>query len=471
MKQQQTVWVVSNINQEKLQPLLVDEVSKIKDLPEKPPFAIILSKGEGQDWINLLTDLRARKEYRFTPVFFHGDVDQNIRHLFDGPADDTVMAKATLIYDRMNSFGANIAESDDKESIIMAYLYSRSDLRLKGYISYHSPFIFEYPLLSILFPLEKEFDGWRFLQDLVMRDLLAQDALIDEIQTCSSCESGLLNLKNSCPNCHSIDIKPQKFVHCFSCGKIGPVPEFLREERLICSRCKTKLHELGVDYEKPKEDKLCNSCGHFFAESEMELVCLVCKRSSSISSLSSRRLYDYTLTRRGEYLVRGIERSIYRNFSHFFKVIDYNEFMSIANWQTKLAGRYSSIYFSIMTLQVTNANELIEAQGEINSERLMGQFFISLRQVFRESDVSSRLDGTMYFLLPMANQDGCLVIINRITQAVHQLAQEDIGKDLTVGVSYMTSAEILQSELQGDLVIAELHARMVESNMCLIGPK
>jgi GGDEF domain-containing protein len=472
MKQkQQTVWVVSNINEERLLPLLVDEVSNLNELPTESPFAIILSKSEGQDWISLLTDLRSKKEYRYTPVFYHGDVGEKLHHLFDGPADDLVLPKATIIYERMASFGANIMDSTDKETILMAYLYSRNDMRIKGYMNHLSSYIYEYPLLTILFSYDASFDGWRFLQDLVMRDLLAQDALIDEIQTCSSCESGMLNLKKSCPNCNSINIKPQKFVHCFSCGKIGPVPEFLREERLICSRCKTKLHELGVDYEKPKEDKLCNSCGHFFAESDIEFVCLVCHRTSLPQGLTSRRLYEYMLTRRGEYLVRGIEKSIYRNFSHFFKVIDYSEFMSIANWQTKLAERYSSIYFSVMTLQITNAPDLIEQQGEINSERLMGQFFTSLRQVFRESDLSSRLDGTMYFLLPMANQDGCLVIINRITQAVHELAKEDIGKDLTVGVSYMTSSEIIQSELQGDLVVAELQARMVGSNIYLIGPK
>lgn len=468
---EQTVWVVSNINEEKLSPLLIDQVNNLSALPTDPPYAIILSKSEGQNWIDLLIDLRRKKEYRYTPVFYHGDVEDNLRHLFDGPADDSVMAKATLIYERINNFGSDIADTENKDLALLAYLYSRGEMSLKGYKGHSSPYIFEYPLLTILFSHEADFDGWRFLQDLVMRDLLVQDALIDEIQTCSSCEAGLLNLRSSCPNCHSIDIKPQKFVHCYSCGKIGPVPEFLREERLICSRCKTKLHELGVDYEKPKEDKLCNSCGHFFAESDVEMVCLVCQRVSSASNLSSRRLYDYVLTRRGEYLVRGIEKSIYHKFSHFFKVIDHNTFMLIANWQAKLAARYSTIYFSVMTLQITNANELIEEHGEVNSERLMGEFFTSLRQVFRESDLASRLEGTMYFLLPLANQDGCMIIVERIKQAVQILGEQSIGKGLSVGVSYLTSAEIIQGELQGDMVIAELHTRMLESNICFLSPK
>lgn len=466
-----SVWVVSNINEETLLPLVVDRVATLQELPATPPFAVILSKSEGQDWIELLTHMRSNEAYRFIPVFYHGDVEPNLQHLFDGAADDKVMVKAAYIYERIKTFSTNIPASTDKELILLAYLYSRAPFILRGYISHRSPFIYEYPLLNVLFHSQDTFDGWQFLQDLAMRDLLTQEALIDEIKTCSSCESGLLNLKNSCPNCHSIDIKPQKFVHCYSCGKIGPVPEFLREERLICSRCKTKLTELGVDYEKPKEDKMCNSCGHFFAESEIELVCLVCHRASSPQTLTARRLYDYSLSRRGEYLIRGIEKSIYREFNHFFKVIDHNAFMLIASWQAKLSKRYSSIYFSVMTLQITNEAELIAKQGETNSERLMGQFFTALCQSFRDSDLSSRIEGTMFFLLPMATQDGCLVIIDRIKQTVSQLAEEDIGKDLTVGVSYMTSTEINQSEIQGDLVLAELQARMLESNVCFIGAK
>lgn len=471
MKPQETVWVVSNINEQSLLPLVVDEVSHLDNLPIVPPFAVVLSKSDDQNWMSLLTELRAKKGYRFTPVFYHGDVDNKLKPLFDGPADDHIMVKSRLIYDRMSSFGNGILHCSDKESILLAYLYSRPELRIDGYISHHSPYIYEYPLLSTLFACNALFDSWRFLQDLVMRDLLAQDVLLDEIQTCHSCESGMLNIKNSCSKCHSIDIKPQKFVHCFSCGNIGPVPEFLREERLICSVCKTRLHELGVDYEKPREDKLCNRCGHFFIESDIEVVCLACQQTSSMSMLGSRRLYRYSITQRAEYLVRGIEKSIYRNFSHFFKVTDYLEFISIVNWQSQLARRYSSLYFSIMTLHITNVSELIQLQGEASSERVMSQFFTSLRQVFRESDLSSRLDGTMYFLLPMANQDGCLVILNRITQAVLDLAQESIGNELTVGVSYMTSSDMLQANLSHNLVITELHDHIVGNNMYLIRPK
>ncbi|MFC3909581.1 hypothetical protein ACFORL_10920 [Legionella dresdenensis] len=468
---EQSVWVISNVDDELYLPLEVEKACTLNELPETSPYAVILSKREGQSWLNQMAALRAIPEYRFTPVFYHGDVGPHFRDIFDGPADAGMMQKAALIHERTRNIALSMLSSADKESILLTYLYSRGELKLKGFVSHFSRYALEYPLLSVLIPNQPHFDSWTFLQDLAMRDLLAPVTLVDEIKTCANCESGLLNMKSSCPSCHSIDIKPQRFVHCFSCGKIGPVPEFLRQERLICSRCNTRLLELGIDYEKPLEDKLCNSCGHFFADSEIDIVCLACNKSSTQDELGSRRLYDYAITRRSEYLVRGIEKGIYRNFDHFFKVVDYVAFMSIVNWQVKLAERYSMVYFSVMTLQITNEKELVEQQGVVNTERLMGHFFTNLRQIFRESDLSTRLDDTMLFLLPMTDQDGCLILLDRMKQAVDQIAEYDIGAGLSVGISYINSNEMINGGFHGEGMISELHARIMASNPCLIGRK
>ncbi len=469
---QQTVWIINNIDTEKLLPLEVGEASSIDKLPDEPPFALILAKSPQQDWIDLVKEIRSKPKYRFTPIFYHGDVDSELRHIFDGPADSELLNKtANQINERLLSVSKLTLESLNKESILLIYLYSRPNTYVQGFKSANSPYIYEYPLLTILYNEDSGLEHWQLLEDLVLRDLLSQQGLVDEIKICAVCGSGLLNLKNSCPNCHSIDVKPQRFVHCFACGNIALVPEFLRQERLICTRCHTKLEELGIDYEIPLEDKICNTCSHFFAEPAVELVCLLCQHTASPCEFIARRLYNYCITHRGEYLARGIEKSIYTNFSHYFKVIDYPVFLSILSWQVKLAERYSSIFFSIMVLHVTNEDEFIELHGEKNSERLMGQLFTTLKQVFRESDLAARTNGTMYFFLPLANQESCLVIFERIKQAIQQLVNTEIGKGLSMGISYMTSAEVINNSLQGDLIMAELQTRMLENNLCLIGDK
>ncbi len=472
MKDKQSIWVVSNINEEQLLPLHVDKANEISALPKSPPYAVILAKNINQDWVELVGQLRSTAEYRYIPVFYHGAIDPNIEHIFDGPADEHIHTRAAAIYERMDILGPQLLRLEDEEAILLTYLFTRVRSCISGHKSVKNRYIFEYPLLKILLKSFTEAcDQWLFLEEFVKRDLMAHDKLLDETKNCGSCESGLLNIKSTCPSCRSINIQPQKLVHCYNCGNIGAVPEFLRQERLVCSQCHVRLHELGVDYEMPLEDKICNSCGHFFAFADVKLICLVCERASTDDELRVRRLHTYVLTRRGEYLVRGIEKSIYRQFSHFFKVIDYQVFMAIASWQAKLAVRYSSTYFSIMTLQITNEDELIAEKGALDSELLMTQLFTSLRQVFRESDLSSRLGSTMFFLLPMAGLEGCLIILERIKATVNTLAQEDIGKGLIIGLSYMTSAEVGEDIGNGDLVIAEFHAKLVESNMCLIGAR
>jgi|GEM_PF-2557136 len=469
--QQHTVWVVSNINEKNLLPLKMDMVAQVGELPECPPCAVILSKNEEQDWITLLRDARSKPGYQFVPVFYHGDVEANFQHLFDGPADEALIDKATAIHERLAMVDKAWASLNDEEANLLTWLYSRPNFRLSGYFNYHSQFALEFPLLTVLFGKKTDFDAWQFLQVMVMRGLLEQGDVLDEIQTCATCNSGLLNFKKSCPNCRSIDIKSQKLVHCFACGKISPVPELLRQGRLVCSDCNIRLVELGVDYEKTKEDKLCNACGHFFSEPEIGVVCMVCQNNCQACNMGSRRLYEYCLTRHADHLVRGVKKSIFRNFKQYFKVTDYDTFISTVAWQTKLAERYSSIYFSVLTLRIENESDLIAAQGAVNAERLLGQLFITLRQIFRESDLASRQHENMYFLLPMADQDGCLTVVERIIKAVQQLAEEEIGKGLRVGISRISSGEIIKNSLQGDLILTELITRMVDCNIALLESK
>lgn len=470
MKKQQTVWVVSNINEKKLLPLKMDRVSQVTELPEQPPFAVILSKNEGEDWISLISQLRQKPGYLLTPVFHHGDIDPQLSSLFDGRADEDLYARANLIHERLLLADSNFQDGSD-EAKLMTYLYSRPDLLLHGYINSHTSFVFEFPLVTALLAKEKSFDGWYFLQELVARGVLANETLRGEIQSCSKCHSGLLNIKVNCPKCKSIDIKSQKFIHCFSCGKIGPIPELLRQERLVCAQCNTRLQELGVDYEMPKEDRLCNSCGHCFFEPEIIVTCLVCHQNSLAHELIPRRLYDYSLTRLGDNLVRGVKKSIYRQFKRYFKVIDYDLFITIFDWHTKLAVRYSSIYFSVLSLKLINEGELITRNGDGNVEQMMSQLFISLRQVFRDSDLVSRHEDAMYFLLPMTNKEGCFLVMKRVIDVIQQLSEQDIGAGLRVGIGHMTSEEIIRGAIHSELLVSELSSRMVESNICFIEPK
>ncbi|HAF87106.1 MAG: hypothetical protein CMF38_04220 [Legionellaceae bacterium] len=464
---EQTVWVVNNIAQETSCPLTMKHVDTIDKLPLTAPSAIILSKNNHQDWLDLLMELRRRKAYRFTPVFYHGYITMNLRHLFDGSDQDDILQISQDIYKKLDRVAENQAFGSEEERILLTYLYTRQQSVLKGNIT-ESAYVFDYPLLRVLLPNFPIEESTALLQDFVLRNLLIEQELVNEIQTCHACHSGLLNFKNRCPNCKAIDIKPQKFVHCFACGAIAPVSTLLRQERLICSSCHIRLHDLGIDYELPKENKLCKACGYFFDEPFVEIMCVSCEANFAMDDLNSRRLYNYCITKRAEHLIQGIETSVFRSFNELFKTLDYMTFMSIIGWQMTLVERYGRVYFSLMTLQITNITELIDTTGKAKTESLIGQLFTHLHQVFRASDLSARLDGVLFFFLPMTVQDGCLIILNRIRESLKTLTQEKLDRNITLSASYMTSSDMVQAGLKNQIKPQQLQELLIQSNVCVL---
>ena len=211
-------------------------------------MAFVITQPADDDWFVPLAKIRAQLEYAYTPVFYQGTVPDELRNLFDGLVDKNLPDKVAIIYERIGMVSLENRQSDSSDIKLLAYIFSRENYELFGNISAKVPSVYDYPLLRLLLQVDENFDVWKFLNELVMRDLLEYDEQPDKIHVCPGCDSGLFNMQKCCPHCSSVDIKRQKLVHCYFCGKIGPVPEFLRQERMICSRCKVKLVEQEADY-------------------------------------------------------------------------------------------------------------------------------------------------------------------------------------------------------------------------------
>jgi hypothetical protein len=321
-----------------------------------------------------------------------------------------------------------------------------------------------FPLIKPITGSRSQLDEWDFLQSLMNRELISMEELIDEIQTCPFCQGGLLNFKNSCPNCQSIDIKAQQFIHCFTCANIAPMDEFLRLEKLICPRCNAKLRHIGIDYDKPLEDKLCNKCAFYFLDAEVNIICLKCLKIHKPENLVTRRLYNYKLSKRGELLALGIEKKIQRQYSHFFKFIDYTLFLAVVKWQTILAKRYDTNYFSILALKIVNEDEILSEVGIYYTEKLLNEFYKRLRNIFRESDLGTQEERFVLFLLPMTDAEGCNVLLKRIKQFSEKQELSKSEKKLVVHLGFITSKDIIQTSQELELQIAELHSQLGDDN-------
>ncbi|KTD31354.1 diguanylate cyclase domain-containing protein [Legionella israelensis] len=439
----------------------VIRIEDSKELPDDGCFFVVIDIEYVS--INCLYQLREKINYQLLPIFYIGHPPQHHEQILDGYFDEAAVERAKSLQSRMELIQAEKGRKiEDFEKLLSQYLFVRDPFILKGFLDYHSHTGIQYPLLEVIDyhndPQHYEY----MLHGMETRKLLKHEKLIDEIQACPFCSSGLLNFKNCCPNCQSIRITTQSFIHCFTCGNVGPLPEFLQGEELICSRCRTRLRHVGIDYDKPIEDKICQECHHFFFEPEVNAVCMVCNKLSDPADLPAKKLYEYRLARRGESLAQGIDQYFIVELSQFLKLIDLSIFMMIVHWQTLLARRYEQLSFSLMALSIQNEDELVATHGALKTERLFAEFFERIRTLLRSTDLVSRDNKTILFFLPMTPLEGTTTLSTRIKAFTEEQSIND--SKIKLRTAMMTSSEILEKSIEEDLLLAELYNRIKEND-------
>jgi hypothetical protein len=136
----------------------------------------------------------------------------------------------------------------------------------------------------------------------------------DRLFLCNVCQAWHVNLRETCPSCHSLDWQKKTLYHHFSCGYVGLEDEFTSRSfnELHCPKCEEKLRHIGMDYEKPTQPFYCNSCTHIFTEHRTEGNCLACTAVSEVDELIVKSIYRYELTNKA---YQALERNSLKNAS------------------------------------------------------------------------------------------------------------------------------------------------------------
>jgi len=122
-----------------------------------------------------------------------------------------------------------------------------------------------YPLVdSILGPEESVKAGpVPLLKTMVDKDVLVVE-LVDKVPACSVCGSKQVSTRYICPQCFTYDITQTFLFEHLKCGKVGSSDEFWKDEKVICPKCQTVLHDFGVEYRSVGAWYRCNKCNHSF---------------------------------------------------------------------------------------------------------------------------------------------------------------------------------------------------------------
>jgi Thaumarchaeal output domain 1 len=131
-----------------------------------------------------------------------------------------------------------------------------------------------YPLVASAFPKKTDSEIKAFLDRLVSTKILVPK-LLDKIIVCPTCKSSSVYSKYNCPRCSSFDIGKASIIEHVRCGYTGSKERFVREESLVCPKCKGIVSE--VDYKTIGTSFECNSCRSRFEAPRMSHKCYSCE--------------------------------------------------------------------------------------------------------------------------------------------------------------------------------------------------
>ena len=269
---------------------------------------------------------------------------------------------------------------------------------------------------------------------------------------------GLLNFKYCCPNCQSVDLSTEPFVHCFTCGNVGPVNEFMKHQELVCNRCQTTLKHIGIDYDKPLEDKICGRCQHRFFEPHTLFICFSCEQVGEPDSLKTRKLDAFQLTKKGEDFAKNRLKKLEVDLGAFFELVNFSLLELVIQWQVKVAVRHTEVEFIVGVIFVENIEALSEEIGFLKTEQQLVLFYENARELFRTTDLVSVHDDKLFCFLSMTSLKHLQVIQERIKNFDKNVSETAATLDVKFG--FLSSAEIIKDELKNELLINEMLNRV-----------
>ncbi|AYV24758.1 diguanylate cyclase domain-containing protein [Vibrio mediterranei] len=338
-------------------------------------------------------------------------------YLSDGLVDsDWLSSKEKhLPFEKLNRI---INEPSDK---LLAYLWLDEARTLSPMKVISETAIYRYPLLDIYHNQVRT--PFRYLHRLVDADLIEADQCVDRVRYCHSCQSGHLNFVDTCPSCHSIDIKTFDALHCFTCGHVDDAKLFLSRRTMSCPKCHTELKHIGVDYDRPLELYDCNNCHQEFVESDVVAKCMTCDHTNSINELTSRSYYHYSVGESAQRYLLDDQLESKRNIILSGSVTT-SVFEATLAWKNQLSLRHKHQDL-LIGIKVQNIDDYILKFGDVAYIEFISAFSEQLESLFRTTDLSCQYtDDVFFILLPHCESSFLSVIETRISEFAGKVDSE-----------------------------------------------
>jgi len=134
----------------------------------------------------------------------------------------------------------------------------------------------------------------RLLKTMTDADVLVAE-LIDKVPICPTCGSNQVSTRYICPQCYTFDITKTFLFEHLKCGKVGSSLEFAKDEKIICPKCQTVLHDFGVTYRSVGAWYKCSRCNHSFNSPSHSHFCRQNRHEFTSDSVQLMPLFQYRI--------------------------------------------------------------------------------------------------------------------------------------------------------------------------------
>ncbi|HVC01635.1 MAG TPA: hypothetical protein VND80_05455 [Steroidobacteraceae bacterium] len=415
---------------------------------------IVLCAKEAADARRWLQLLRRNPRLGLRPMLLsvsHGPLVDSLSDGLATSADDALRYADDL---RARWQALDRPEPIDGDDRLLSFLYLHPEYVLEPVADSHDERDYCYPLAD-LYSLEHE-DGFALISRLQQRGMLKVLRLVERLHVCPDCASAHLLFNELCPQCASIDIVEQHFLHCYACGHVAPQEEYLGRGGLICPKCSARLRHIGVDYDRALETMACKTCSGRFTEAEVKARCARCRKQYPTDALMERRFHSFRLSSAGESAARS------GSVGDLFALIDEVShahpayFGQTLNWLLALNRRHPEVHFSLLMLKFSNLQALAADLSRGHLARMLDTVAQRLRALLRGSDLFMRDDdGLCWLLLPQTAAAGLAVLRERI-EALSAASTQNDGRRIEMAIATVTSALLDQSAGDASAVMGRL---------------
>ena len=332
----------------------IDELIQLDGTPDS---IVVIGQHPPSTIVSWVAQLRQHHRFAVSPLFISFPGSDTLIALTDGVVDsyEQLTEASSKIVAQIKRM-PKLVSTATPTLCLLAYLNARPGRHILPQRCLNSAIAYEYPQANLFFN-ESEKNQMSWLDGIIAAGLLDRGSLVNKLRCCTFCDSAHLNYHEECPECSSINIELKPFIHCFTCGRIFAQEEFIASDKLLCTKCNARLRHIGIDYDRPLENYVCNACSAQFVDATTKIQCLACGQDSDPDKTHVRLLHELHLSDKGSAYV--LDPDGY-GFSSLFiekNLANLKHFSDILNWYIMLQNENDQCYFSLIAIQSPDFSE------------------------------------------------------------------------------------------------------------------